>query len=147
MSCTQIDKHELEEGSSFTPKFDDKGLIPAICTDAASGVVLMFAWMNEDALNRTIETGKAWYWSRSRQKLWQKGESSGNTQTIVDIRTDCDQDVIWISVEQAGGSACHTGRKSCFYRSIKKSADGDDAVRLETTDSTRLFNPDDVYKR
>ena len=138
MSHSDADKHELEEGRSFTPKFDANGLIPVICTDAASGTVLMFAWMNEDALNRTIETGKAWYWSRSRQKLWQKGETSGNTQTIADMRTDCDQDVIWISVEQSGGAACHTGRKSCFYRRIETGKPEAGNVELIPVDADRL---------
>lgn len=147
MSQSDTDKHELEEGTSFTPKFDANGLIPVICTDADSGTVLMFAWMNEDALSRTIETGQAWYWSRSRQKLWQKGETSGNTQAVKEIRTDCDQDVIWISVEQIGGAACHTGRKSCFYRRIEKSKTEPRGASLTSVDDTRLFNPKDIYKR
>jgi len=145
MSGSQPDKHELEEGESFTPRFDENGLIPVICTDATSGVVLMFAWMNEDALRRSIETGKAWYWSRSRQKLWQKGETSGNTQAIVDMRTDCDQDVVLITVEQGGGAACHTGRKSCFYRRIEANSAEDGGLHLVPIDAERLFNPDDIY--
>ncbi|NNF80852.1 MAG: phosphoribosyl-AMP cyclohydrolase [Rhizobiales bacterium] len=147
MSGSQSDKHELEEGQSFTPRFDENGLIPVICTDAASGVVLMFAWMNETALHQSIETGKAWYWSRSRQKLWQKGETSGNTQVIVDMRTDCDQDVVWITVQQGGNAACHTGRKSCFYRRIEANSAEDSSVQLTPVDAERLFNPDDIYKR
>ncbi len=147
MSSSKSDKHELEEGASFTPRLDENGLIPVICTDVASGVVLMFAWMNEDALSRSIETGKAWYWSRSRQKLWQKGETSCNTQTIVDMRTDCDQDVVWITVEQAGGAACHTGRKSCFYRRVEANSAQDGGTQLTTIDDERLFNPDEIYKR
>ena len=147
MSSSRSDKHELEEGRSFTPKFDENGLIPVICTDVESGTVLMFAWMNEDALHRSIETGKACYWSRSRQKLWQKGETSGNTQTIVSMHTDCDQDVIWITVEQAGGSACHTGRKSCFYRRVEANTAGNGGVQLISIDDERLFDPDEIYKR
>lgn len=147
MSSPDSDKHQLEEGESFTPRFDANGLIPVICTDAASGGVLMFAWMNQEALQRSIATGSAWYWSRSRQELWHKGETSGNTQSIVDMRTDCDQDIIWISVEQHGGAACHTGRQSCFYRRIESNAaDGSDA-RLKQIDAKRIFDPDDVYNR
>lgn len=145
MSLTDAEKHELEEGESFTPKFDGNGLIPAICTDAASGTVLMFAWMNEEALRRSIETGKAWYWSRSRQQLWQKGETSGNTQVIVDMRTDCDQDVIWISVDQSGGAACHTGRKSCFYRRVEGDSAEHGSPRLRPVEAEKLFDPKDTY--
>ncbi|MEM8688020.1 MAG: phosphoribosyl-AMP cyclohydrolase [Pseudomonadota bacterium] len=144
-SCT--DKHQLEEGETLTPRFDANGLIPAICTDASTGEVLMFAFMNEEALNRSIETGMAWYWSRSRQKLWQKGETSGNTQTIVDMRTDCDQDVIWISVDQRGDAACHTGRKSCFYRRIETGQTAADGTKLTHIDDVRVFNPKDIYRR
>ncbi len=147
MSTPPADKHALEEGSSFTPKYDENGLIPVICTDAATGTVLMFAWMNEDALRRSVETGKVWYWSRSRQKLWLKGETSGNVQSIVDIRTDCDQDVVWVSVEQAGGAACHTGRKSCFYRRIEADPAENAGMRLTTIDTDLVFDPADVYKR
>ncbi len=147
MSSSCTDKHQLEEGDILTPRFDANGLIPAICTDASTGEVLMFAFMNEEALNRSIETGQAWYWSRSRQKLWQKGETSGNTQTIVDMRTDCDQDVIWISVEQRGGSACHTGRKSCFYRRIETGQTAGQDIKLTHVDDVRVFNPKDIYGR
>lgn len=147
MCSSSDDKHQLEEGEALTPKFDANGLIPAICTDAATGVVLMFAFMNEEALSRTIQTGEAWYWSRSRQKLWHKGETSGNTQAIVDIRTDCDQDVIWISVDQRGGAACHTGRKSCFYRRIDADPSAAGGARLTHMDDERVFNPKDIYGR
>ena len=147
MSTPDTDKHQLEEGESLTPKFDGNGLIPVICTDQDTGVVLMFAWMNEEALKLSIETGNAWYWSRSRKKLWQKGESSGNTQSIVDMRTDCDQDVIWITVNQQGGAACHTGRKSCFYRRIETGSQKTDATRLTHLDAERVFDPNEIYKR
>ncbi len=147
MSSCGPDKHELEEGETLTPRFDANGLIPAICTDASTGEVLMFAFMNEEALNLSIETGNAWYWSRSRQKLWQKGETSGNTQAIVDMRTDCDQDVIWIRVDQRGGAACHTGRKSCFYRRIETGQTAADGVKLTHIDDVRVFNPKDIYGR
>ena len=113
------DKKNLEEGSVLTPKFDDKGLIPAIATDVHTGEVLMLAWMNAQALSLTITSGEAHYYSRSRQELWHKGATSGHTQKVLDIRTDCDQDAIWIKVEQTG-AACHTGRPSCFYRRVGK---------------------------
>ncbi len=100
-------------------RWDDKGLIPAIAQDHLSGKILMVAWMNKEALQLTAEQGHAVYWSRSRNKLWHKGEESGHQQVIRDIRLDCDEDVILLSVEQKGGIACHTGRESCFYRQLK----------------------------
>lgn len=108
----------IEETRAFAPKFSADGLIPAAATDAADGRLLMLAYMNEEALAKTIETGEAWYWSRSRSTLWRKGETSGNVQKIVEIRTDCDQDAIELVVEQTG-PACHTERRSCFYRIVK----------------------------
>jgi phosphoribosyl-AMP cyclohydrolase len=116
-------KLALEEGEALTPKFDTNGLITAVVTDAASGEVLMLAHMNAEALLRSIASGDAWYYSRSRQQLWRKGETSGNTQRIVEMRIDCDQDAIWIKVEQ-NGPACHTARRSCFYRAITTSDAG-----------------------
>jgi phosphoribosyl-AMP cyclohydrolase len=113
-------KRDLEEGSGFAPKFDSAGLIGAIVTDAAGGGVLMFAYMNAEALRLTIETGEAHFWSRSRAALWRKGETSGNRLLVEDIRTDCDQDVLWLSVKLSGEAACHTGRRSCFYRRVTK---------------------------
>ena len=108
---------EIENGVAFAPKFDAHGLIPCIAADAATGEVVMFAWMNAEALSRTIATGRAHYWSRSRQKLWRKGEESDNEQTVVELRTDCDQDVILLKVRTGGdGVNCHTGHRSCFYR-------------------------------
>ena len=110
---------DVEHGYAFQPKFDRDGLIPAIITDGANGEVLMFAYMNADALRLTIETGIAHFYSRSRAKLWKKGEESGNLLEIVDLRTDCDQDAIALRVRILGpGSACHTGARSCFYRSV-----------------------------
>lgn len=100
-------------------KWDEKGLVPAIAQDANSGKVLMMAWMNRDALQQTVEKGRAIYWSRSRQKLWPKGEVSGHVQKIKDIRLDCDNDVLLLKVEQLGGIACHTGRKACFYKKLE----------------------------
>lgn len=107
----------IEETNSFAPKFDAAGLLPAVVTDKSSGALLMLAYMNAKALRRTIETGDAWYWSRSRKKLWRKGASSGHTQRVVEIRTDCDQDAIQLVVEQTG-PACHTNRRRCFYRTV-----------------------------
>ncbi|GHC78767.1 phosphoribosyl-AMP cyclohydrolase [Limoniibacter endophyticus] len=112
-------KAELEEGAVFSPKFDAHGLVTAVVTDADDGMMLMVAHMNEEALALTLTTGIAHYWSRSRQKIWKKGETSGNLQNVIEIRTDCDQDAIWIRVRVAGDNAtCHTGRRSCFYRSV-----------------------------
>lgn len=136
--------HDLEEGLALTPKFDAAGLVTVVVTDAAGGDVLMVAHMNDEALRRTIESGDAWYYSRSRQALWRKGESSGKTQRVVEMRMDCDQDAIWIRVEQNGGAACHTGRRSCFYRAISKGEDG--AARVAFVDADRVFDPAAVYR-
>jgi phosphoribosyl-AMP cyclohydrolase len=108
---------ELEEGLVLTPKFDPDGLVTCVVTDAGSGEVLMVAHMNAEALARTVASGEAWYFSRSRRTLWKKGETSGHTQRVLEMRVDCDQDAILIKVEQSGG-ACHTGRRSCFYRAV-----------------------------
>lgn len=116
------DKAALEEGADFTPRFDANGLVTAVATDADSGELLMVAHMNAEALALSLETGIAHYWSRSRKSLWKKGETSGNYQTIVEARVDCDQDAIWIKVRPQGDqSACHTGRRSCFYRIVRHS--------------------------
>ncbi|HWG06347.1 MAG TPA: phosphoribosyl-AMP cyclohydrolase [Beijerinckiaceae bacterium] len=116
-------KHEIEEGTAFAPCFDADGLIVCITTEAATGDVLMVAYMNAEALALTIETGIAHYWSRSRRTLWRKGDTSGQTQTIVEMRTDCDQDAILLKVKVGGdGGACHTGRRSCFYRRVDSRA-------------------------
>jgi phosphoribosyl-AMP cyclohydrolase len=121
---TSFSKQELEEGLCFAPRFDKDGLIPAIVTDAASGSVLMFAYMNADALRYTLETGEAHFWSRSRQALWRKGETSGNRLHVEEVRTDCDQDVVWVKARLYGDAACHTGRRSCFYRTLKLDGGG-----------------------
>lgn len=117
----------LDDTRDLTPKWNDSGLIAAIAQDVHSKEVLMLAWMNEEALHETLSTGEAWYWSRSRQSLWHKGESSGAVQKVHEIRIDCDQDAVLLLVEQAGEGACHTGRKSCFYRRVR---DEDGTVRL-----------------
>ena len=102
----------------MTPKFDAAGLVTCVTTDASSGEVLMVAHMNAEALRKTIATGEAWYFSRSRKALWRKGETSGHSQRVIELRVDCDQDAVWIRVEQQGEGACHTGRRSCFYRAV-----------------------------
>jgi phosphoribosyl-AMP cyclohydrolase len=133
---------DREEGLSFQPKFDASGLVTCVATDAASGDVLMVAHMNDEALRKTVATGEAWYFSRSRNALWRKGESSGQTQRVVEMRMDCDQDAVWIRVEQVG-AACHTGRRSCFYRKV--GGEGG-KVSLSFVDADRLFDPAKVYK-
>ena len=112
-------KKELEEGLNFQPKFDENGLIPVVAQDAESGDILMLAYMNKEALSRTIELGQMVYYSRSRQKLWHKGATSGEFQDVIELKTDCDQDAIIAKVKQHGGGCCHTKRPSCFYRKIK----------------------------
>jgi len=134
---------EREEGLRLLPRFDASGLVTCVATDAATGDVLMVAHMNEEALRKTIATGEAWYFSRSRNALWKKGESSGHTQRVVEMRTDCDQDAIWIRVEQVG-AACHTGRQSCFYRKIEGDGGG---ISLSLIDADRQFDPTKVYRK
>ncbi|HKU04838.1 MAG TPA: phosphoribosyl-AMP cyclohydrolase [Bradyrhizobium sp.] len=134
---------DREEGLSFQPKFDASGLVTCVATDAATGEVLMVAHMNDEALRKTIATGEAWYFSRSRNALWKKGESSGHTQRVVEMRTDCDQDAVWIRVEQVG-AACHTGRRSCFYRKVEGESG---KIRLAFVDADRLFDPHAVYRK
>lgn len=141
---------EIELGKQLQPKFGPDGLIPCITQDAATGEVLMFAFMNAESLAHTLKTRKATYWSRSRQKLWVKGEESGNVQIVRELRTDCDQDVLLIKVDQAGAAnaSCHNGYKSCFYRrlaSLESAADSGD-FSLEFT-AERLFDPATVYKK
>ena len=138
---------DLEEGLALTPKFDADGLVTAVATDAKSGDVLMVAHMNAQALAKTIATGEAWYYSRSRRALWKKGETSGHTQRVVEMRIDCDQDAVWIKVEQIAG-ACHTGRRSCFYRKVPLGKPGakSGAVTLEFV-GERVFDPKAAYRK
>jgi phosphoribosyl-AMP cyclohydrolase len=136
--------HDIEEGLALLPKFDADGLVTAVVTDVVSGDVLMVAHMNAEALAKTIETGEAWYFSRSRKKLWKKGESSGHVQRVTELRVDCDQDALWLKVEQAGEGACHTGRRSCFYRAAPLGQTG--AAKLEFRDAEKTFDPTKVYK-
>jgi phosphoribosyl-AMP cyclohydrolase len=139
-------KQEIEEGQTFAPKFDAGGLIACVVTDVATGVLLMVAHMNAQALERTISTGEAWFYSRSRDKLWKKGETSGHVMHVAEIRVDCDQDVLWLKVAQAAAGACHTGRRSCFYRAVVR--DGPDTpLRLAFRDDERVFDPANVYGR
>ena len=134
---------ELEEGTALAPAFDANGLVTAITMEAGSNDLLMLAHMNAEALALTLETGFAHYWSRSRGKIWKKGETSGEVQRLVEMRVDCDQDAIVLLVEQTGrGAACHTGRKSCFYRRVV-AADG--TVTLQDTGLPKLFDPKTVY--
>lgn len=135
--------NDIEEGLAFQPKFDASGLVTCVATDAGTGEVLMVAHMNDEALRKTIATGEAWYFSRSRNSLWRKGETSGHVQRVVEMRMDCDQDAIWIRVEQTG-AACHTGRRSCFYRAVTA---GESGARLSFVDADRLFDPKAVYRK
>lgn len=139
--------NDLEEGLIFNPKFDSDGLLPAIVSDAGTGKVLMFAYMNAEALRLSVETGIAHFWSRSRGRLWKKGEDSGNTLQLVEMRTDCDQDVVWLRVQIGGlGAACHTGRQSCFYRNVQLGP-GETAIKLVPSDDARLFDPETIYSK
>jgi phosphoribosyl-AMP cyclohydrolase len=136
---------EIEEGRTFAPKFDADGLLTCVATDARSGEVLMVAHMNAQAIANTIATGEAWYFSRSRKRLWRKGETSGHVQRVVEMRVDCDQDAVWIKVEQVGPGACHTGRRSCFYRAVPLGPGAGVSVRLEFRDAEKAFDPNAVY--
>ncbi len=138
------DKREVEEGNGFSPKFDADGLIPALAMDAATREPLMLAYMNEESLSMTLRLGQAVYWSRSRKEIWHKGATSGHVQKIVEIRTDCDQDALILLVEQIGAGACHTGRNSCFYRTVEPDAGGG-SPRLRMIGGGLSFDPEAVY--
>ncbi len=140
---TSAELNEREEGLVFQPKFDASGLVTCVATDAATGDVLMVAHMNDEALRKTIASGEAWYFSRSRNALWRKGETSGHIQHVIEMRVDCDQDAVWIRVEQAG-AACHTGRHSCFYRAVR--GEGGDTT-LSFVDADRRFEPAKAYRK
>ena len=130
--------NEIEQGTAFAPKFDRDGLIPAIVSDHQTGAVLMFAFMDAAALQATLATGEAHFWSRSRARQWRKGEDSGNTLGVIEMLTDCDQDVVWLRVKVAGsGVACHTGAASCFYRRVTLHQHDPASVRLEPTEPGR----------
>ena len=134
---------DIEEGLKLQPKFGADGLVTAVATDAATGEVLMVAHMNAEALAKTIASGEAHYFSRSRRKLWRKGEDSGHTQRVIEMRVDCDQDAVWLRVEQKGPGACHTGRRSCFYRAVPLGQT--DEATLEFRAAGKAFDPADAY--
>jgi phosphoribosyl-AMP cyclohydrolase len=141
----RLSASDIEEGQTFAPKFDADGLVTCVATDVRTGDVLMVAHMNAEALRRTIDTGEAWYYSRARKALWKKGESSGHVQRVREMRVDCDQDAVWIKVEQHGAGACHTGRRTCFYRAVPMKPTG--AVLLEFRDAEKSFDPQAVYPK
>ncbi|MCV6546258.1 MAG: phosphoribosyl-AMP cyclohydrolase [Cohaesibacter sp.] len=143
-SQAQSSKDDIELGTHFLPKFDANGLIPAIVSDADSGDVVMFAYMNAQSLQLTLTTKEAHYWSRSRQELWHKGATSGNVQDVIEIRTDCDQDAIWLKVRTRGATAnCHQGFKSCFYRAATQKGD---TTTLSFKEDSPLFDPKKIYE-
>lgn len=137
---------QVEEGDELAPKFDKDGFIPVVTTDYHSGEVLMHAYMNREALAKTIELGEAVYWSRSRQVLWHKGATSGLVQKVVEMRIDDDQDTVWLRVEVAGGASCHVGYRSCFYRTVPVGpAAKSGAIKLGYTETEKVFDPKAVY--
>ena len=138
---------EVEEGKYLAPKFDENGLIPVITTDFQSGDILMHGYMNEEALKKTIENKEAYYWSRSRKKIWHKGQISGFVQKIKEIRIDDDQDSVWLSVDIGSGASCHVGYKSCFYRSIPLGKiKNSEKVEIQFKEKNKIFDPKKVYK-
>ncbi len=144
MFAARSSVEQVEEGHELAPKFDEHGLLPAVTTDYASGELLMVGYMNAEALARTIETGEAHYFSRSRRKLWHKGASSGLIQRVRELLIDDDQDCVWLRVDVAGGASCHVGYRSCFYRRVPTGA-AERPVPLEFTDTEKVFDPAVVY--
>lgn len=137
---------QVEEGTELAPRFDEHGLIPVVTTSAKSGEVLMLGYMNAEALERTITSGEAHYWSRSRKILWHKGATSGLVQKVVDMRIDDDQDAVWLSVEIPGQEAsCHVGYRSCFYRSVPTGKKPSGAVKLMFKEEGKTFDPKEIY--
>ena len=138
---------EVEAGKYLSPKFDEKGLIPVITTDFKTGDILMHAYMNDEALKKTIETKEAHYWSRSRNKIWHKGQVSGFVQKIKEIRIDDDQDSIWLSVDIGNGGSCHVGYRSCFYRSIPLGKiENTSELEIKFEEKKKVFDPKKIYK-
>ena len=138
---------EIEEGKYLSPKFDENGLIPVITTDFQTGDILMHGYMNNDALKKTIETKEAHYWSRSRKKIWNKGQVSGFVQIVKEIRIDDDQDSVWLSVDIGSGASCHVGYRSCFYRSIPLGKiKNEEELEMEFKEKEKIFDPKKVYK-
>lgn len=146
MFAARLTIEQVEEGNELAPKFDEDGLIPVVTTDAESGEVLMHGYMNDEALKKTITTGEAHYWSRSRQVLWHKGATSGLVQKVVEMRIDDDQDAVWLRVDVQGGASCHVGYRSCFFRSVPVGPRGEDKpVPLAFEESEKVFDPQAVY--
>ena len=146
----RVSVEQVEEGDQLAPKFDADGLIPVVTTDASSGELLMHGYMNDEALRRTIETGEAHYYSRSRQCLWHKGATSGFVQHVAAMYIDDDQDAVWLRVRVDGGASCHVGYRSCFYRRVPVGGDyaaqqSGGQIDLEWTDTEKVFDPVDVY--
>lgn len=142
----RLSVEQVEEGAELAPKFDHDGLLPVVTTNAENGEVLMLGYMNAEALKKTIETGEAHYWSRSRQVLWHKGATSGLVQKVDDIRIDDDQDAVWLKVHVAGsGASCHVGYRSCFYRSIPTGAQPTPDLKLTYRETDKTFDPQEVY--
>ena len=138
---------EIEEGKYLSPKFDENGLIPVITTDFKTGDILMHGYMNYEALKKTIETKEVHYWSRSRKKLWRKGQISGFVQIVKEIRIDDDQDSVWLSVDIGNGASCHVGYRSCFYRSIPLGKiKNEEELEMEFKEKEKIFDPKKVYK-
>ena len=138
---------EVEEGKYLSPKFDENGLIPVITTDFQTGDILMHGYMNDEALKKTIETKEAHYWSRSRKKIWRKGQVSGFVQIVKEIRIDDDQDSVWLSVDIGNGASCHVGYRSCFYRSIPLGKiKNEEELEMEFKEKKKIFDPKKVYK-
>jgi len=138
---------EVEEGKYLSPKFDKNGLIPVITTDFQTGDILMHGYMNDEALKKTIETKEAHYWSRSRKKIWHKGQVSGFVQIVKEIRIDDDQDSVWLSVDIGNGASCHVGYRSCFYRSIPLGKiKNEKELEMEFKEKKKIFDPKKVYK-
>ena len=135
---------QVEEGNILAPKFDQNGIIPAVVTEASSGELLMLGYMNKESLRKTLETKEAYYWSRSREVLWKKGDSSGMIHEVEEILIDDDQDSLWLKVSIKGlGASCHVGYKSCFYRSLQNVTE--DGVKLKFTENEKVFDPEVVY--
>ena len=138
---------EVEEGKYLSPKFDENGLIPVITTDFQTGDILMHGYMNDEALKKTIETKKVHYWSRSRKKIWRKGQISGFVQIVKEIRIDDDQDSVWLSVDIGNGASCHVGYRSCFYRSIPLGKiKNEEDLEMEFKEKKKIFDPKKIYK-
>lgn len=143
--CERKSVEQVEEGTELAPKFDERGLIPVVTTDYQTGELLMHAYMNEEALRKTIELGEAVYWSRSRNTLWHKGATSGLVQIVKELRIDDDQDTVWLRVDVQGGASCHVGYRSCFYRTVPVGPAAARGLNLTFTETEKVFDPKKVY--